>query len=35
MFFSKDNKLVIKTLKDEELKALRNRLIPYCVHLLK
>ena len=34
IFFSFDNKLIIKTMSDEELKALRSRLGAYSLHLI-
>ncbi|KAM3147767.1 hypothetical protein pb186bvf_000095 [Paramecium bursaria] len=35
IFFSFDNKLIIKTMSDEELKALRSRLGAYSLHLIQ
>ena len=34
IFFSFDNKLIIKTMSDEELKALRSRLGAYSLHFI-
>jgi 1-phosphatidylinositol-4-phosphate 5-kinase len=33
-FFSNDNKLIIKTLSDQELKAFKERIHYYAYHIL-